>query len=729
MLNIKKRYKIIPGIFLCITLLLFAVPRVARWYIVKHSQELAGRKLDIGKIRINYFTGTLRIDDLNLYESDAKTNFLSFKRLKINLNYLPLFRNEIFVEYILLDDPNVQVLQNGDIFNFSDLIKSDSVKVVEDTIPAKPLKYTINNISINRGFIKYTDQILKHSISMNRVDLNIPGFTWNSDSTRLGVDFRFTDGGRLISNLAINQADSTYSVSLKLDSLNLNIIEPYVENSMYISALSGYLSNDIVIKGDMKNIMNLSVRGTNHIFDFQMQDTLKRTIFSFDDFTVDIDTLLLEQNRLTVNDIKMTGPFIFVEMIDSTNNWLALMKPSADVQTDTLNQSPDKLTSEDESYFNFSKLEINGGKVKLSDKTLRYPFEYTIDNILMTTTPDKKMAGWIDVAISAGLNGTGSLKTDFALNPRSASDMDISVSLGQFRMKDVEPYFRHYFGFPVTGGRMNFNSQNKLRSNSLISNNSIYFRKFTLGKKSEEKTEYNMPLRLALGVMSDKDGIIDLKAPVEMKGEEVKVGNIRKIVFHTIGTLFVKAATSPLNMIGDLFKADPEKLKEIHLLLTDPSPDKENLESVDLLADILNKKPGLNLDIIYCINKVKSSDSLAYMLAFEDYAASAGITGTGSKPGPDSILSKFILGKMPADSSLAKSVISELCRKYVGEEKLNFKIDSLKSSQVTFLRSYLGNDKMIPDDRYRIITVMPDSIKYEEPAPSFKIYFTAGEAY
>ena len=52
---------------------------------------------------------------------------------------------------------------------------------------------------------------------------------------------------------------------------------------MYISALTGYLSNDIMIRGDMKSIMNISVQGINHIFDFQMLDTLKRTIFSFDE--------------------------------------------------------------------------------------------------------------------------------------------------------------------------------------------------------------------------------------------------------------------------------------------------------------------------------------------------------------------------------------------------------------------------------------------------------------
>ncbi|MBK8883787.1 MAG: DUF748 domain-containing protein [Bacteroidales bacterium] len=723
----KKRYKVLIGFVILIAILLFAAPRVGRWYIVKNSLDLVGRNMTIDKIRLNYFTGTIRIENLKLFESKSDSVFLSFKRLKVNLNYLPLFKNEIFVKYISLDDPNVMVLQNGDIFNFSDLMTSDTLQVVKDTIPDKPIMYIINNISINRGFVKYTDQLLDHSISMNRIDLNIPGFTWNSDSTRLGVDFRFIDGGRLYSNLALNQADSTYSVTLKLDSLNLNIIEPYVENSMYISAISGYLSNDIIITGDMRSIMNISVQGTNQIFDFQMQDTLKRTIFSFDEFSVDVDTFLLEQNRISLNNIKIARPFIFVELIDSANNWLNIMKPSPEAVTDTLHQNTDTLKTEDKSSFTFSKLEIAEGKIKLTDKTLRYPFEYTIDNIMISSSPDKKIPEWIDITMSAGLNGTGSFKAELALDPLSASDMDISLSIGQFRMKDVEPYFMHYFGFPVTSGRMNFSTQNSMRANSLKSNNSIYFRKFNLAKKSDEKTEYNIPLRLALGVMSDKDGIIDLKAPVEMEGENVKVGNVRKIVFHAIGTLFVKAAVSPLNMIGGLFQVDPEKLETIHLLLTDPSPDKENMKSVDLLADILNKKPGLDIDIVYCINNPKTADTLAYILASEDYARSTGTSGTGSNTVPDSILSRFILGKMPADSLLAKSGLRELCRNYAGAEKLNFKIDSLRSSQASFLQSYMVNDKMIPADRFRIVSIMPDSIKYEETVPSFRIFFTAGD--
>jgi hypothetical protein len=600
-------------------------------------------------------------------------------------------------------------------------MKSDTTVNVKE--PQKPVKYIINNISIRRGFVIYTDQSINHSVSMNNVDLEIPGFTWNSDSTNLGVDFRFVDGGRLYSKLALNQADSTYSVSLKLDSLNLDIIEPYVASSMHISALHGYLSNNVIIRGDMRSIMNLTVRGINRIFDFQLQDTLKRTVFSFDDLTVDVDTLLLAKNRIKVNSISLKKPFILFELIDSTNNWLAMMKPAAQVKSDTLPKKAETPAAQDESSFAFSKIEVEDGKVQISDKTLRYPFGYSIEKLLMTTVPDKTIPNWIDVKIAAELNGTGTFKASFALNPGSTSELDISWSIVQFSMKDMDSYFRHYFGFPVTGGRMNFDSQNKLRANSLVSNNSIYFRKFTLGKKNAEKTEYNIPLRLALGVMSDKDGIIDLKAPVEMKGENVKVGNIRKIILKTIGNLFVKAAVSPVNMISGLFKADPEALKEIHLQLTDPSPDKKNMQTVDILANVLTSKPGLNIDFVYCINPEKTSDTLAHMMALAEYLRS----GNSAEAVPDSVLSKLLLGKMASDSLLAKSGLNDLCRQFIGTEVLNAKIDSLKRLQGSFLKAYMDNDKMIPADRYRIISVMPDSIKYDEAVPSFRTYFTAGE--
>ena len=726
-LHLKKRYKITLGIISFIVILLFAAPRFACWYVVKHSNQLFGRKIEIKKIRVNYFTGTFRINEVKLFESDSKTVFLSFNQLKVNLDYLPLFRNEIFVKSISLDDPFVEVLQNSDKFNFSDLTASDTTKVVKDTVPARPVKYVINNIKINRGYVKYTDVTLNHTIALNKLDLLIPGFTWNSDSTNLDVNFRFVDGGGLYSSLELNQADSTYSVNLKLDSLNLSIIEPYIQSNMHISALRGYLSNDVKIKGNMRSVMQLSVKGINHVYDFSMTDTLKRTIFSFKDLTVDINSLQPDKNTVSLNYISIKDPFILFEMVDSTNNWLTLMKPAPATQSDTLKQHTDAAAGTGFGSYTFSKLLISGGKILFSDKTLRYPFEYTIDNIKLESTPVNGTEGKLTLKMAAGLNGTGTLAMDVTFNPSSFRDMDLALAIGQFRMKDVDAYFKHYFGFPVTGGIMNFKTENKIKPESLISDNSLYFRKFTLAKPIKEKVEYHIPLRLALGILSDKDGIIDLKAPVETKGEEVKVKNLGRIILKIIGNLFVKAAVSPFNLLSASYKVDPATLQEIRLGLTEASPDEKNLKSVDIIADILNKKPALNIDFFYCADRPKLVDSLAYNLTVANYIRENKFSGLNSENIPDSTLIRYLLSKSSSASSGGNPEIKVLCRSFIGAETLEAKLDSIKIVQVNFIKNYLSHDKEIPHDRFRIFATAPDTIKPLGNYPAFRAYFTSGE--
>jgi hypothetical protein len=699
-------------------------PRIGCRYVIKHSRELIGRKLDIQKIRINYFTGTIRIHNLVLYEADEKTSFLSFKKLKVNFEYLPLLKSEILVKSISLDQPYVEVLQKGSGFNFDDLTASDTAAVKKDTVPSKPIKYNINNILISGGYIKYTDLQLNHTIAMNKLDLNIPGFTWNSDSTNLDVDFKFVDGGELYSSLDVNQTDSTYSVNLKLDSLNLNIIEPYLKNSLYISALHGYLSNDIMIKGSMKNIMKLFVSGVNHIYGFSMNDTLNRTICSFKELSVDVDTILLDRNRIKLNYISLLDPVFLVEMVDTTNNWSALMKPSL---PDTTAQTVSDTTSAASGSFTFSGLKISGGKIHFADKTLKYPFDYSIDNIEILSSPDPGSPEKLKIHFTALLNGTGNFSTDAVINPSDLKNMDLSLSIGQFRMKDLDSYFKSYFGYPVSGGIMNFMTENEFRGKSLKSNNTIYFRKFTLDKTKVPGATYKIPLRLALGVLSDKDGIIDLKAPVESQGDEVKVKNLGRIILRVIGNLFVKAAVSPFNILAGGSSVDPAALQEINLSLFDPQPDRDNLKSVDVISDILLKKPGLNVDFYYCINSAKAQDSMAMMLSRKEYLRYSESIGMKMNHVSDSVLAAWIKSRISPDVATENADISRLCRSYIGEGRLSKGIDSVITLQNAFLKSYLTGDKQIPETRFRIINPSPDSIKPSTGDAAFKTYFTSGE--
>lgn len=721
---VKKWHWVAISILLFFILVLFAAPRIARGYIVKHSPELIGRKTAIDKIRINYFTGTIRVDGFRLYEKNSSSVFASFERFRVNLSYLPLLRNEIHITSVTLEAPYVQLMQDGNQFNFSDLVKADSA--VADTVKKAPLKYVLSNIRIRRGYVQYTDIPIDNTIALNKIDLEIPGFTWNSESTNLSVDFNFVDGGSLYSKLTLNQADSTYLLNLKLDSLNLNIVQPYLVSNLNISALKGYLSNDLTIKGSMQHVMQLLVQGTSQIEDFDMADTQERTILAFKKLSVGLDTFLLEKNRIILNDIALTDPFVLLEMVDTVNNWITLVKPAEEAPKDTLEQQADTLSDKGKTHFAFAKLVIEGGKVQYIDKTMHYPFSYAIDDLHLNGTPVKGSPGFLSFDLSALLNKTGKLITHAVFNPEELGDIEFNMTVNHFRMKDLDALFRHYFGYPVTSGVMNFSTNNVIRTKSLQSDNSIYFRKFNLGDRSKEEIPIKIPLRLALGVLSDKDGIIDLKAPVKTKGEEVEIKNLGKIIFRVIGNLFIKAATSPYNLLADMHGTNPEKLKEIPLGLMEPMPDKKDLETLDILADILNKKPGLTVTFYHASDEPNTSDTLAYMLAhreFENYLKSNEL-----KNDSDSAFMAFLKETKPSVNTAQAKGAADLCREYVGEEQLKGKLDSLRNLQIDFLRNYLDSETNLDAGRYNISVAASDTIRPSHTPTAFIIFFgAAGE--
>lgn len=719
-LTFKKWHWIVFILILVFGIVLFIAPRFARRYIVKNSIELIGRKVEIKKIRLNYFTGTLRVEGFSMHEKNASAVFTSFKKFKVNLKYLPLLRNEIHVTSVLLDSPYVKLIQDGSHFNFSDLAKSDSTTA--DTVKKAPLKYVLENIRIQSGYVQYTDIPIDNTIALNKIDLVIPGFTWNSESTSLSVDFNFVDGGSLYSKLELNQADSTYLLNLKLDSLNLNILHPYLVNNLNISKLNGYLSNNLTIKGSMQHALQLLVQGTNEIDEFSLSDTQERTMLAFKKLSVGLDTFLLDKNRIILNDIALTDPYVLFELVDTVNNWSTLVKPAEAAEEDTLAQQSDTIS--EPTFFTFAKLVVTGGKVEYSDKTMRYPFGYHIGDLQLESTPVPGSQGILSFDLSALLNQTGKLTTHAVFNPEDMTDIEFDMAVNQFRMKDLDALFKHYFGYPVASGVLNFSTENVIRTKSLQSDNSIYFRKFTLGDRSKEEVPVKVPLKLALGVLSDKDGVIDLKAPVKTKGEEVEIRNLGKIILRIIGNLFIKAATSPYNMLADMHGTNPDKLKEIPLELFEPMPGKKDIGTIDILADILDKKPGLSVTFLHATDEPHTSDTLAYLLAhkaFENF-----LKNNDHNNDSDSAFATFLMRGKVSDIG---SGISDLCRNYIGEERLKGKLDSLRNLQMDFLRNYLGSETNLEDKRYTISKAVSDTIRPSQSPVSFMVFFGAAGEY
>jgi hypothetical protein len=151
---------------------------------------------------------------------------------------------------------------------------------------------------------------------------------------------------------------------------------------MKISSLSGYLTSNLVINGSISRILNLYLSGENHIKDFRLMDKDQRRVISFNDLSVNIDTFDLRNNRIKINKIMMQDPFVFFELIDSSNNFVAMVNQAAGTTPDSVSKRPATRSSPADFITTLRLCIFSGGSLHFKTGPL-YPFEYNIDNLIL----------------------------------------------------------------------------------------------------------------------------------------------------------------------------------------------------------------------------------------------------------------------------------------------------------------------------------------------------------
>ena len=152
-IQLSKRKKILIAVLSFIFILFFFLSSLVKYWVVKNSEELVGRKLEISELHFNYAQVALGIKGFNLFEADKTNTFVAFNELHVNFSPWYLITGEYAFSEIYLDGLNVSVIQDSLGFNFDSMIpKQDSI--VEEPSKEKDLKFSIKNIQFKNGSVR-----------------------------------------------------------------------------------------------------------------------------------------------------------------------------------------------------------------------------------------------------------------------------------------------------------------------------------------------------------------------------------------------------------------------------------------------------------------------------------------------------------------------------------------------------------------------------------------------
>lgn len=583
-----------------------AVSPVAKNYIEKHDRELLGRTIRMERLRINIFTGRLRLQDLRIGGADDSTTFFRLDSFDMRMRLWPLLSNRVYVKKITFTGPDVKVYQRGNSFSFDDILAhfaGDTTAVAaEPEKPSKPWEIGIYDISIRNGRVFYKDLALDATWGMNDINLHIPGVYFAGEKTDVGAVLNFAEGGSLSTDVGYNIETSEFDIGIRLQDFALAGTLPYFRQAMNVSAVDGRLWADVRLRGSTEHLLSLRTDGTASLAGFALRDDRQRPVVGVDTLGMRLAEGDLGKMRFRFDRIYLSGLSALFEMTPDGNSFTALMKSAAapeSVPADTAAATPadTDTAAMPAPTLQIADLEIANGRVTMRDMTLHRPFEYTVSEIRMHSRdfdPSKRNK----LTVDARMQKTGSAKLRWEGALDNMDNQNITLWLTNLDLRDFGPYCEFFTAYPLTKGNLTFRSQNVIRDRYLDGTNHLDMFEPKVDKKRKDiKPEMSIPLKLGLYVLKDKKGHVKMDLPVKGSLDSPEF-SYRKIVLKAIGNVLLKVVTAPFSFLsGSRDNLEYIDIDPLQYVFTS-----EQYASLDKIAQALQDKPEMHIALTQRVN-------------------------------------------------------------------------------------------------------------------------------
>ncbi|MGL5681845.1 MAG: DUF748 domain-containing protein [Marinifilaceae bacterium] len=590
--------------------------RIIKNYVVKHSKELIGRQIYMDKLNIG-LNGSVSLINFRILEADSDDSFISFNEFKTKINPLALLDNKVIINEILFDELNVRVIQNGARFNFSDIIDRFSTT---DTVASPAQEKSVwqielNNIGLNKSAILYRDVAINGVWDLNNITLNIPAIYFSNQSTDVSVNLSFKDGGRLATKVSYDIEKGNYALWCALNNFNLALIEPYVKQQLKINDIVGKVNLDINVKGDIEHIMDFDANGNIGLSKFAITDLQTQQLALCDSVFVDVNRFSLHDRVINIGKLHINGMASgFTLNADGTTNFDDLLMETGQDTTVLTDAAPDTKPY----YLTIGNLSFVNGRFTFADKVPAKPFTYTISDIKLLA--DNVQPNAVNsVALSARLQKSGSLNCKWTGNINDIGNQNIGITLTNLALHDFTPYAEQMFGFPVQKGNLSFISQNIIKNNKLKGLNRLSLYNPEVGKKNTTaKPEYNVPLKLALYVLTDRENKVNLELPVQGDIDSPEF-SYKKLIIRTLINVLVKVAATPASFLTDAIGIKSDPFKPIRIDAMQTEFDASQYGKLEEFAQILAMKPELQLTLTQSLNYARAYTDIVQLHLKHDY--------------------------------------------------------------------------------------------------------------
>ncbi|KQV87661.1 hypothetical protein ASC91_18885 [Pelomonas sp. Root1237] len=243
--------------------------------------------------------------------------------------------------------------------------------------------------------------------------------------------------------------------------------------------------------------------------------------------------------------------------------------------------------------FAAERIRVNRGVVDFNDRFVRPNYSARLTELQGSLGAfSSTSSAMAPLTLKGKVAGTGLLEIDGQLKPGAPLAMDIAANATDIELAPLSPYAAKYAGYAIERGKLSTKLRYKVEpGGQLVASNQIILNQLTFGERVESPDATSLPVRFAVALLKDGNGVIDVNLPVSgsLNDPEFSVGGlVWKLVLNLIG----KALTSPFALFSG-----SDAPEEAQIAFVPGGVELADSTKLDRVAKLLVDKPGVQLTL------------------------------------------------------------------------------------------------------------------------------------
>lgn len=508
----------------------------------------------------------IKVNSSDFVFNDKVNNSISqSKAFNINLTNLGIIGSNIDLSGLLFENPNLSYVDNNN--NLSLMAKNANINL--DKLSYKENILDINSMALKTPSLNFDDIKSKMKLQTSNINLNVNSFLLDKDNISIKEI-------KLLKS-SINVSDKTNNIELQAKDIQLNV-------------------NNLVNKKDDLSINSIKLLEPN----LEFLNTSDKTKILAKNLDLEIKKISNSKAGFKIEKTNLNKPNISVVLAkkDVVKENEKPTKEEGKVVQKEQKVVENKKETPSKTKINVGPVNITNGIFSFEDKNLPLPFKTTVTKLNGKISEFKNTkSSTTNLEVKGVVDEYGVAKITGILHPNNIKLLtDINLIFSNIAIKNFTPYSGKFVGREIKAGKLDLDLKYNIEESNLEAKNNIVITQLEFGEKVESPDAISLPLDIAISLLKDSKGIIDINLPVSGNVDDPQFA-IGSILWRAFTNLITKAVTAPFSLLGAIFNFSEDEISSVKYGLLEDEVGPIQKETLDKISQILKARSEIAIEL------------------------------------------------------------------------------------------------------------------------------------